>query len=167
LIARKKLNTRYRLLWILFTLTFSCNSNLEFIDYNSLDGSWHKDSIQEFSFELIGAESDSFNSYINLRLNDNYIFNNIFMIVKLRDTSQTISIDTLQFRIADKSGNFLGKKGINIIDYSLPHKENLNFDSNKKYIVSVEHAMRVINKTDGLQKLDGIEDVGFKILKIN
>ena len=89
------------------------------------------------------------------------------MIVKLRDTSKTISIDTLQFRIADKSGNFLGKKGINIIDYSLPHKENLNFDLNKKYIVSVEHAMRVINKTDGLQKLDGIEDVGFKILKIN
>ena len=167
MIARNKLNMRYRLLLILFTLTFSCNSNLEFIDYNSLDGSWHMDSIQEFSFEITGIESDSFNSYINLRLNDNYIFNNIFMIVKLRDTSQTISIDTLQYRIADKSGNFLGKKGINIVDYSLPYKENFDLQLSNKYIVSIEHAMRIINKTDALQKLDGIEDVGFKVLKTN
>ena len=35
----------------------------------------------------------------------------------------------------------------------------------KKYYVSIEHAMRVINKVGGLELLEGVVDVGFKIEK--
>ena len=36
----------------------------------------------------------------------------------------------------------------------------------KKYYVSIEHAMRVINKVGGLELLEGVVDVGFKIEKV-
>jgi hypothetical protein len=83
------------------------------------------------------------------------------------DSLSVLSKDTLNFKIADKSGKFLGKKRVNIIENSLIHKEKIELEKNKKYSVSVEHAMRIINKLSGLKRLDGVVDVGYKIENIN
>ena len=143
----------------------SCNIDIQFIDYNSINGLWHKDSVQNFNFELNITEKTAYNSFINLRINEDYIFNNIFLIVTIRDSVNIVSIDTLEHKLVDKYGRFLGSKRINIVDNSLLHKENISLDSEKKYFVSIEHAMRVINKVGGLELLEGVVDVGFKIEK--
>ena len=106
----------------------------------------------------------SINNYLVIISNQ---FSNIFLITTLKDSLNILSKDTLNFKIADKSGKFLGKKRVNIIENSLIHKENLKLEKNKKYSVSIEHAMRVINKVSGLENLDGVIDVGYKIEKIN
>ena len=144
---------------------FSCESNIEYIQYNSIENQWDKDSIQNFVFEL--ADTKKYNTYINLRINKDYPFSNIFLITTLMDSLSVLSKDTLNFKIADKSGKFLGKKRVNIIENSLIHKEKIELEKNKKYSVSVEHAMRVINKVSGLKRLDGVVDVGYKIENIN
>ena len=143
----------------------SCNTDIQFIDYNSINGLWHKDSVQNFNFELNITEKTAYNSFINLRINEDYIFNNIFLIVTIRDSVNIVSIDTVEHKLVDKYGKFLGSKRINIVDNSLLHKENISLDSEKKYFVSIEHAMRVINKVGGLELLEGVVDVGFKIEK--
>ena len=143
----------------------SCNPDIQFIDYNSINGLWHKDSVQNFNFELNISEKTAYNSFINLRINEDYIFNNIFLIVTIRDSVNIVSIDTMEHKLVDKYGKFLGSKRINIVDNSLLHKENISLDSEKKYFVSIEHAMRVINKVGGLELLEGVVDVGFKIEK--
>ena len=158
---------RYNIFIALLLIFFSCNSNIDFIDYNSVNGSWQKDSIQKFSFELNSIQKESYKTYINLRINNEYKFSNIFLIVSLRDTLSLIHKDTLQFKLAEKSGKFLGNKRINLIENSLLHKEKISLDNNKKYFVSIEHAMRIINKVGGLEYLDGVIDVGYKIEKIN
>ena len=68
--------------------------------------------------------------------------------------------------MADKYGNFTGNKRINIVENSLLHKENISFANNKKYFVSSQHAMRIINKVGGIENLSGIIDVGYKVEKI-
>ena len=148
-------------------LLASCNPNIEYIQYNSVNGIWHKDSIQNFSFEIESAGSKSHKSFINLRINEKYQFNNIFLIVSIRDSLNLISKDTLEYKLADKYGNFIGKKKINIVENTLLHKENLSLDEQKKYFISIEHAMRIINKVGGLESLSGVIDVGYKVEKIN
>tara|TARA_B100000900_G_scaffold149930_1_gene127399 strand:+ start:2790 stop:3269 length:480 start_codon:yes stop_codon:yes gene_type:complete len=148
-------------------LLASCNPNIEYIQYNSVNGIWHKDSIQNFSFEIESAGSKSYKSFINLRINEKYQFNNIFLIVSIRDSLNLISKDTLEYKLADKYGNFIGKKKINIVENTLLHKENLSLDEQKKYFISIEHAMRIINKVGGLESLSGVIDVGYKVEKIN
>lgn len=145
---------------------FSCASDIDYINYNSINESWHKDSIQNFVFEINNLDNSLYKSYINLRINEKYQFNNIFLIVSLRDSLRIISNDTLEFKLADKYGNFVGKKAINLIENSLLHKENLSLDNQNKYFVTIEHAMRVINKVGGLEFLEGVVDVGYKIEKI-
>ena len=151
---------------IFLFLILSCNSNVEFIQYNSVNGIWHKDSIQNFNFELDSRPNLLYNSFINLRINEKYPFNNIFLIVSLRDSLNTLSIDTLEYKLADKYGNFTGKKQINIVENSLLHKENIELDKDKRYFVSIEHVMRIINKADGLENLNGIVDIGYKLEKV-
>ena len=148
-------------------LLASCNPNIEYIQYNSVNGIWHKDSIQNFSFEIESAGSKLYKSFINLRINEKYQFNNIFLIVSIRDSLNLISKDTLEYKLADKYGNFIGKKKINIVENTLLHKENLSLDEQKKYFISIEHAMRIINKVGGLESLSGVIDVGYKVEKIN
>ena len=153
-------------IYILFSLViFSCDSNVEFLKYNSVNGVWHKDSLQEFSFEL--NETNEYNTFVNLRINEEYKFSNIFLITTLKDSLNILSKDTLQFKLADKSGKFIGKKRINLVDNKLLHKKQLKLEGNKKYFISIEHAMRVINKVGGLENLQGVIDVGYKIEKIN
>lgn len=153
-------------IYILFSLViFSCDSNVEFLKYNSVNGVWHKDSLQEFSFEL--NETNEYNTFVNLRINEEYKFSNIFLITTLKDSLNILSKDTLQFKLADKSGKFVGKKRINLVDNKLLHKKQLKLEGNKKYFLSIEHAMRVINKVGGLENLQGVTDIGYKIEKIN
>tara|TARA_Y100000746_G_C15447527_1_gene425652 strand:- start:1106 stop:1579 length:474 start_codon:yes stop_codon:yes gene_type:complete len=153
-------------IYILFSLViFSCDSNVEFLKYNSVNGVWHKDSLQEFSFEL--NETNEYNTFVNLRINEEYKFSNIFLITTLKDSLNILSKDTLQFKLADKSGKFVGKKRINLVDNKLLHKKQLKLEGNKKYFISIEHAMRVINKVGGLENLQGVTDIGYKIEKIN
>tara|TARA_B110000003_G_scaffold125792_1_gene127948 strand:- start:11501 stop:11998 length:498 start_codon:yes stop_codon:yes gene_type:complete len=165
LIKRKKEIMRFKILLITSFFVFSCESNIEYIQYNSIENQWNKDSIQNFVFEL--ADTKKYNTYINLRINKDYPFSNIFLITTLMDSLSVLSKDTLNFKIADKSGKFLGKKRVNIIENSLIHKEKIELEKNKKYSVSVEHAMRIINKVSGLKRLDGVVDVGYKIENIN
>lgn len=157
---------QYKITLALLFLLFSCNTNIDFIEYNSVDGIWHKDSIQYFNFELDSAENLSYKSFVNLRIDEKYQFENIFLIVSLKDSSEILSIDTLEYKLADKYGNFTGNKRINIVENSLLHKENISFANNKKYFVSIQHAMRIINKVGGIENLSGIIDVGYKVEKI-
>ena len=156
---------RFKILLITSFFVFSCESNIEYIQYNSIENQWDKDSIQNFVFEL--ADTKKYNTYINLRINKDYPFSNIFLITTLMDSLSVLSKDTLNFKIADKSGKFVGKKRVNIIENSLIHKEKIELEKNKKYSVSVEHAMRIINKVSGLKSLDGVVDVGYKIENID
>lgn len=157
---------RKHIIFAFLLLFFSCDSNIEFINYNSVNGSWHKDSIQDFSFELNHLQEEEYKTYINLRINNDYKFSNIFLIVVLSDSLNIITKDTLNFKLADKSGIFLGDKRINLIENSLLHKEKISLENNMKYYVSIEHAMRIINKVGGLEYLNGVVDVGYKVEKI-
>ena len=153
-------------IFIIFSLAiFSCESNVEFLKYNSVNGVWHKDSLQQFSFEL--NETNEYNTFVNLRINQEYKFRNVFLIITLKDSLKMLLRDTLQFELADKSGKFIGKKRINLVDNNLLHKKQLKLEGNKKYFLSIEHAMRVINKVGGLENLEGVTDIGYKIEKIN
>ena len=84
----------------------SCNPDIQYIDYNSIDGLWHKDSVQNFNFEVSTTEKTTYNSFVNLRVNEDYIFNNIFLIVTIKDSINIVSIDTIEHKQQISMENF-------------------------------------------------------------
>ena len=152
--------TRGVILLIFFGF-FSCDQNRLFDKYQTIPNQWDKDSLINFDFDL---EADTYNTFINVRTDKTYKFNNLFLIVTVSDSIKIIIKDTLEYKMADSKGALLGDRLINTFENKLWHKERMVFEKGK-YTISIQHAMRKINQIDGLKLLDGIINIGYRIEK--
>ena len=152
------------LICLIFSCIFSCDTNPLYIKYNSLNGGWLKDSVQHFSFPN-GDKSIITNSYLMLRVNQKYRYNNIFVIITVTNSNGIILRDTIEYKVADNFGKFIGSKMINIYELSLPHKKGIQLMPKENYFINVEHAMRNADETVGVERLEGVLDVGYKFEK--
>jgi len=158
----KQTNLLTRLLIFLIVFSFfSCDQNRVFDKYKTIPNQWNRDSLIKFDVDL---KAGSYNTFINVRTDKNYQFNNLFLILTLRDSTKAVMKDTLEYKMADSKGKLLGKKFLNTFHNNLIHKESINFESGK-YTISIQHAMRKINQIDGLKSLDGIINIGYRIEK--
>ena len=156
----------YRLCLIIIAIVFtSCRNEVLANQYNSLPMSWHKDSILKFNFQIKDS-SERYNTYIKVRLNNEYMFNNIFIIATLENSKGLLVVDTLEYPMTTNQGELIGRKFINIVENKLLYKENFSIDKDVEYQLTLKHAMRLVNITKGLESLEGILDIGYSIEKI-
>ncbi|MFA5556939.1 MAG: gliding motility lipoprotein GldH [Flavobacteriaceae bacterium] len=147
----------------LFFLTVSCSDKKQvFQSYKSVGKSWHKDSIVSFEFEAKDTLM-SYNLFLNVRANANYPFSNIFLIASIESPDGQIKKDTLEYTMASPDGTMLGNGFSDIKESKLWFKENYNFSETGKYTFKIEQALRNRNEVEGVEKLEGISDVGFSI----
>jgi len=153
------------LLLIVALLVISCDKNRVFDEYKSVGNSWHKDSI--VSFELPELSQDKkFNLFVTLRDNNDYPFNNIFLIVKMEQPNKKVLVDTLEYQMTEADGSLLGDGFTDVKESKLFYKENVMFNLKGKYKVNIQQANRITGKVPGVIKLAGISDVGFRIESI-
>jgi gliding motility-associated lipoprotein GldH len=72
--------------------------------------------------------------------------------------------DTLEYEMATPEGEWLGT-GMTTKESKLWYKENVRFPYEGMYEVHIQQAMRKINDPQGIQNLQGISEVGFRIEK--
>ncbi len=90
----------------------------------------------------------------------------MFLIVKLESPSGLIKVDTLEYQMAYPDGNLQGEligNGFSDIKESkLWYKENMIFPKTGKYKVSIQQAVRQTGKVKGVEKLEGITEIGLE-----
>lgn len=145
-------------------LLFSCGEKPVFDSYQSVGSAWHRDSIVSFDFEVRDSVV-SYNLFLNIRANNKYPFNNIFLIVSHESPSEQIKVDTLEYIMAAPDGKMLGNGFSDIKESKLWFKENYRFSELGKHTLKIEQAMRKRNEVEGLERLEGVSDVGFSIEK--
>ncbi len=150
---------------LLSSLLFSCNNNQIYSKYKSIDhNKWHKDSIVSFNVDIKDTLSNHA-IYLNLRNDKDYNFNNIFLIVNVNYPNKNKVTDTLEYRMTDEKGRFLGSGFTDIKENKLAFKENIVFPSSGKYQFNIQQAVRKIGSENGIEILEGITDVGIEIEK--
>jgi gliding motility-associated lipoprotein GldH len=151
---------------ILFILTafflVSCDEKRVFDEYKSVGSAWNKDSIVSFDLPKLEA-TKSYNLFLNLRNNDNYPFNNLFLLVSLENPDGLTKVDTLEYAMANLDGTLLGEGFSDTKESKLYYKENLKFDKKGLYKVRIQQAIRQNGKIKGEKELKGITEVGFRI----
>lgn len=145
----------------LVIILVSCDKKRVFDDYKSVGDSWHKDSIVTFEVPKLDIKK-KYNLFINLRDNNDYPYNNLFLIVNLEQPDGITKVDTLEYEMADPEGNLLGNGFSDVKESKLIYKEKVNFKTGK-YKIHIKHAVRKTGKISGVEKLDGITEVGFRI----
>lgn len=148
------------LLFFVAVLLFSCDKKRVFDEYKSVGSAWNKDSIVTFDLPVLDS-TKRYNLFINLRDNDNYKYNNIFLIVSLEMPNGFTKVDTLEYQMADTNGELLGNGFTDIKESKLYYKENVRFRG--KYKVHIKQAVRENGKVPGVTMLDGITEIGFRI----
>lgn len=158
--------SKYWIGCVLFVLSIvSCDSNRVFDEYKSVSGEWDKDNIVAFKVTPPDT-TNAYNLYVNLRNTEDYKFSNLRLIVALNYPNGKIQKDTLEYKMANPDGTFLGTGFTDVKESKLwykGYKEPFVFDETGDYIINVQHAMRENGSINGIDKLEGITDVGFRI----
>ncbi|MBD0823414.1 gliding motility lipoprotein GldH [Aestuariibaculum marinum] len=152
---------------VIFSLVFvSCDSKRVFDEYKSVPNKWHKDSI--VSFNITPPDStNAYNLFVNLRNTNAYKYNNLFLIVEMVFPHGKTIKDTLEYRMADPTGKLLGTGVTDTKENKLWYKEGVVFQEAGEYQVNIQQAMRENGKVNGVEELEGVTDVGFRIEHIN
>ncbi len=150
---------------LILALFWSCNDHLVFSKYEPLkDGKWEMNKTVHFEFS--GMDSiTSYNMFINIRNDDAFAFSNLFLITELEAPSGNTLKDTLEYKMAEPTGEWLGKGLGSVKENKLWFRENVVFPDSGVYKMNISHAMRKNGSVDGVHILEGITDVGLEIEK--
>lgn len=146
-------------------LSLSCDDKQVFDSYQSVGKSWHRDSIVTFEYEVKDT-TEHYDLFLNLRANDQYPFSNIFLIASIESPAQKVKTDTLEYLMAAPDGKMLGNGFSDVKESKLWYKDNYRFTEMGVHTIRIEQALRKRNEIEGLDELDGIIDVGFRIEKV-
>ncbi|WP_431126824.1 gliding motility lipoprotein GldH [Flagellimonas flava] len=150
---------------VVFLGLVSCNSNLVFSEFEPMsNGKWQMDQLVDFQFSELDSVQGH-NMFINIRNDNTYPFSNLFLITELEFPNGQTQKDTLEYKMAEPTGEWLGKGFGSIKENKLWYRENIVFPDSGVYKLSVAHAMRKNGEVDGLYLLEGITDVGLEIEK--
>lgn len=156
---------RLLILGIILLLGVSCTDQLAYFNYQSTDnGKWAKGHVMEFSFSDLDS-TQAYNMYITLRNDEQYPYSNLFLIAEMSSPDGTSHRDTLEFEMADASGNWMGTGYGSVKENKLWYRENIVFPDSGVYTVTVSHAMRKNGSVEGIEQLPGVLDVGLQIEK--
>jgi len=142
----------------------SCDENRVFDSYKSIGNGWHRDSTAVFEYEVQDTITP-YNLFLTLRTNNGYPFSNIFLITSLEDPNGETKIDTLEYLMAAPDGTLLGNGFSDIKESKLWFKKDYRFSQTGKHLITIEQAVRKRNEVEGIEVLEGISEVGFRIEK--
>ncbi|MFS4446195.1 gliding motility lipoprotein GldH [Maribacter sp. 2307UL18-2] len=150
---------------VIMAVLISCNSNMVKSEYRATDrGLWNKDDVLEFTFSEVDTVQPH-DVFINVRNDETFPYNNLFLIAELNFPDGNTVTDTLEYEMALPDGTWLGKGYGSLKENKLWYKENIVFPDSGVYTLRVSHAMRKNGNVNGIINLEGITDVGFEIVK--
>ena len=163
--AKETNKNRFFLALFLVASFTACDSKRVYDSYVYIPGkSWQINNDITFYFEIKDTINRN-NLFINIRNNKEYSFSNLFIITQLKFPDGKKIIDTLEYKMTDFLGEFLGKGFTDIKENKLFYKENVVFPMAGDYSVTITQAMRKNDEAYGIKSLEGIIDVGFRVEK--
>lgn len=152
-------------LFFIVILLCSCDKKRVFDEYLTVGNGWNKNKAIIFNLPQIDT-TKKFNLYLNLRANDDYKFNNLFLIVSFEEPNGLIKVDTLEYQMAAPDGTLLGEGFSDVKESKLFYKANVKFKSAENNKISIRQVVRETGKIKGVENLEGITEVGFRIESI-
>lgn len=147
--------------FLFFSIFFvvSCiDDSVYFSESKSIKNPWVKDTLVEYDF-TIEDTAKSYNIYTIVRNNNNYPYRNIIFFISLKDRFGIVRKDTLEYEIANPTGEWRGKGIGDLKENLLVYTDGYKFPFSGDYSIKINQAMRDKN-------LVGIEDISL-IIEMN
>jgi len=154
----------YKLFFAFFIIVVlgSCESKIVVNEMTNLPEAWNKNHVLEYQIPSLDSLS-KYNIFFHTRNTNEYPFNNIFLIASIEFPHGKVITDTLEYRMANSDGSWLGNGVGSIKESKLWFKENIVFFEEGVYKLSISHAVRNYGEVHGLSDLKGLTEVGYSI----
>lgn len=156
------MRNRIVFLSLVFLSLASCDSESVFDEYQSVPDVWNKNEVLSFNVKVPDSIKP-YNLFVNIRNTNDYKYSNLFLIVEMNFPKGKVIRDTLEYRMAEPSGELLGTGLTSIKENKLWYKESVVFNEGGEYKVNIQHAMRTNGEVKGITNLAGITDIGFRV----
>ena len=151
---------------LIVAIVFSgCDNSIVVSEMRTISGDWDKNDVIEFTIPQLDSIK-KYNMFLHLRNTNEYPFNNIFIIASISFPHGKVVTDTLEYRMAEADGTWLGTGVGSIKESKLWYKENISFFEEGNYVLTVSQAVRNNGAVRGVSQLKGITDVGYSIEEI-
>ncbi len=137
----------------------ACDNNTVYKQYKNIpDKIWDRNFQPVFNVEIDDPD-DTYNIYLHVRNASIYPYSNVWIFMHSTTPTGESSNDTVEFILADKSGEWKGEGMGDIWDNEMLWKRHHSFPQKGEYTFRMEQAMRV-------KKLPGIMDVGITVNRV-
>ncbi|SDH05260.1 gliding motility lipoprotein GldH [Psychroflexus sediminis] len=140
----------------------SCHENLKYSEYKSFSNGWSKTDTLLFDFEAPDT-IQPYDLFFVTRVNQDYEFNNLYLIANISFPNGKQIGDTLEYEMAYPDGELMGTGFGSVKESKLWYKSNVIFTEKGEYQIEVRHAMRKFGKIKPLDTLQGIMDFGIHL----
>ena len=121
---------------------FSCKGNTVFKKSIAIpENIWEINDTLHFQTEITDNE-DFFNIFLNVNVKENYLTDNIWLIIDSESPSGNVLNDTVMFFIFDQTGKPYGKKHGDMIKNKFLYKAHILFPEKGTYKFTLSHGMR-------------------------
>lgn len=120
----------------------SCDNARVFDENKAIENNnWHYKTRVPFDVRIKDT-SKLYNVYVNLRVDADYKYSNIFMWVHTTNPDKKTDQRRVEIRLADESGKWLGNGLGDIYDYQFPAFKKVKFPQQGFYKFELEQNMR-------------------------
>tara|TARA_B100000609_G_C17174081_1_gene413316 strand:+ start:471 stop:944 length:474 start_codon:yes stop_codon:yes gene_type:complete len=148
---------------IIVTFLSSCDSAKVFEENIALENYiWSAENHLKFQMEITDTINEM-NLFLNIRHTAHYPFSNLWIFVNTTTPEGIKTIDTLECKLAEKDGRWIGSGLGDIWDIQIPIKTNV-FSNHGDYTFEIEQAMRYAEKAR-IEQLPEVMNIGFRIEK--
>ncbi len=149
-----------RIFWLAVLLggLAACDPGKVFEENVPIEGkNWRIDEAVHFKV-LVTDTVSTHNIYVNVRTFSDYPYSNLYLFIHVTSPAGDELTDTVDFRLADDRGRWLGRGIGDLYFLQLPYKKNIRFPVKGVYRFDIEQGMR----TD----LPGVRDVGLRVERV-
>jgi len=154
---------KFLVLLSVMILLVSCDTRTVMSENQAIPGGfWNKDNAVQFTITPPDTTAN-YNMFLHLRNTNEYAYNNIYLLVSLQYPFGKKVTDTLEYRMANPDGTWLGEGIGNVKENKFWYKEGVQLKESGDYTLTIEQAIRNNGEAQGVTNLAGITDVGFSI----
>ncbi|MDG1930618.1 MAG: gliding motility lipoprotein GldH [Flavobacteriaceae bacterium] len=149
------------LLFVLSVLLSSCETSSELLFNELPNDGWKQSQWETFTYRNRLINNEVSLNWI-LRHDNDYSYANIFFIAELTTPKGIMYHDTLNYRLANADGSWLGT-GMYVHELSLPYVERFLFEEPGNYLFRLRPAVRPNNRIVADSLLVGLHQIGLEI----
>jgi gliding motility-associated lipoprotein GldH len=153
----QKFRLKYFLFLPIWSALIACSHEELFFEFHSVkNAQWNREDAAVFEVN-IENHANRYDLSLEVRNDDDYPFQNIWLFVDLKTPEGSVRTDTINADLADIYGKWYGK-GLSLHTLSIPYETGFRFPNPGIYTYTIRQGMRE-------NPLKGISDIGLKVSK--